>query len=609
MYGYAGKLLRVDLGKRTIREQPLPRQLVESYIGGAALACKLICDEVPAATEAYRPENRVVIMTGPLTGTEIPGSVKYCLATISPLSGSPAVTDASGSLGRLLKFAGYDGMVIEGAAEDWTYLSVRDGKAELLDASYLAGKDTCETVDLIRNRHGASAEAGCIGPAGENLVRFAGFMAEKEHSASKGGVGAVLGSKRLKAVVVKTPNRGIPVAGPDSLAEIIRQWKKVDDKAGLGKIVSKRGMRGGYEPFYQMGVLAIKNLTTSDFPEHARLNYENMSKCFEIHRNPCPTCNFNHFNRFVLDGEDLKEPSFDTLGGFGPNIGISDPVQVVRLVTLADKLGIESAETSWLIALLMECYQDGIVRPEDLDGLAMEWGNFEAVGRLMRKIAFRQGCGQWMGEGVYRAAQKLGKKAMEKAVYAKRAFGPQLMDNRNDWGFAFGEAVNNVGHFQGTPDPEGLATVEELAERQARGAPAHHLRDSLGICFLHGAAGAGYVAPGRNTDLSLAALNAVTGLNFGPEQFLAAGLRSITEMRLYAIKCGHTREDDSVSPRFLSAPDRGTRTGQALARDFARLRREYYRIMGWDSRGVPLPETLKKLGLDSSLSLDGRGSG
>ncbi len=322
-----------------------------------------------------------------------------------------------------------------------------------------------------------------------------------------------------------------------------------------------------------------------------------MSRCFEIYRNPCPTCNFNHFNRFILDGEDLKEPSFDTLSCFGPNIGITNPVHVVKLITLADKLGIESAETSWLISLLMECYQDGIVTRQDLDGLGLEWGDFASVDKLMREIAHREGCGSWLAEGVYRTAQKLGKPALDKAVYAKRGYGPQLMDNRNDWGFTFGEAVNNVGHFQGTPDPEARASIEDLATAQALGSPAHHVRDSLGICFLHGAAGAGYVPPSMDIDLSLAALNAVTGLNFDRQKFLDVGLRSITRMRLYAIQCGHTRDDDMVSPRFLSAPTRGKKTGQALAKDFARLRQEYYRVMGWDENGIPLSETLKKLGL------------
>ncbi len=203
MFGYAGQLMRVDLTGQSVRKETLTRQMAESWIGGASMACNIIADEVGPATAPYGPENKLVIMTGPLIGTEIPGSVKYCLATKSPLSGSIAVSDASGSLGRLIKFAGYDGIIIEGQAERWTYLFVNDGQVELLDASALAGKDTYETVDLLQARHGAAAEVGCIGPGGENLVRFSGFMAEKEHSASKGGVGAVAPQLRRSVQVLR----------------------------------------------------------------------------------------------------------------------------------------------------------------------------------------------------------------------------------------------------------------------------------------------------------------------------------------------------------------------------------------------------------------------
>lgn len=589
MYGYAGQLLRVDLSTRHISREPLSRELAELYIGGASLACKLLYDEVPPSADPLGPENKLILMTGPLTGTEIPGAVKYCLATKSPFNGFPAESDASGSLGRLLKYAGHDGIIFEGKTERLSYLLIQDGQAELLDASELAGKDIYDTVDFLQSRHGGSSEVGCIGPAGEKLVRFAAFLGEKEHSASKGGMGAVLGSKRLKAIVVKSANRNIPFYNPDEMARVIGQWKKVDEKMGLGRTVSKRGMRGGYETNYERGIVPVKNLTTNDMTEHPSLNYEEVSRRFEIYRNSCPTCNFNHFNRFLLNGEDLKEPSFDTLVGYGPNIGISDPVQVVKLITLVDRMGMETQETSWLLSLLMECREEGLIGPKELDGLPLKWGDYEAVSQLIRKVASRDGCGDWLAEGVYRTAQKLGKKALEKAVYAKRGFVPQLMDNRNDWAFSIGEALSNVGHFQGVPDPEGQTPIEKLPQRQAKGAPSAQARDSLGLCFLHGAT--------NDTDLVVAALNAATGLNFDRQKFLDSGLRSITQMRLYSIRCGHKKEDDSLSPRYLSAPKRGLNAGKALEDYFPQLRQEYYRLMGWDEEGFPLPETLKRLGI------------
>lgn len=591
MNGYAGKLIRVDLSKNKISKEPLSRKLMEDYIGGEPMACKVLCEEVPPGADPAGPQNKVIIMTGPLTGTEIPGAVKYCLVTKNMINGFAAESDASGSLGRMLKFAGYDGIIIEGKANSLSYLFIQDDKVELHDAAEISGKDIYETVDLLQAKHGASAAVGCIGPAGENMVKFSGFIAEKEHSASKGGMGAVLGSKKLKAIVVKSDNRNLAVHDSNGVAKVIGQWKKVSDKLGLGIRVSRRGMRGGYELNYERAIVPVKNLTVNDWEGYSGLTYENVSKCFEIYKNACPTCSFNHFNRFIYNGEDLKEPSFDTLTGYGPNIGFSDPVQVVRLITLVDKMGLESQETSWLLSFLMECLQDGIIGPAELDGLHLKWGDYDAVSLLIRKIAHREGCGAWLAEGIYKSAQKLGKKALDKAVYSKNGFVPQLMDNRNDWPFALGEAFSNVGHFQGAHDPEGKTPVEQLAQRQAEGGPNAQARNSLGTCYLHGGT--------NDNELLISALNAVTGLNYDLPRLMNMGLRSITEMRLYAIKCGHRKEHDSLSPRFMSAPMRGVHKGKGLGQYFPQIRQEYYRLMGWDEEGVPLPETLRNLGIEA----------
>lgn len=604
MYGFAGQILRVDLSRKKVWPQTLASTLFESYLGGAGVAGKLLYDEVPPQTDPYSPDNKVVLMTGPLTATELPGAVNYSIATKSPVAGLPVVTNANGSMGRKLKFAGFDGIVIEGASQNWSYLVIDDGQARLLDAAELLGKDVYQTDDILKKRHGASAVVGCIGPSGERLVRFSGFLAEKEHSASKGGVGSVLGSKRLKAIVVKSTNKSVPVFDEDLMSEVMRRWRLIDDKVGSGARVSQRGMRGGYEERYEQGTVPVRNLTTQDFPGHERLNYDEFARFFQIRRNSCPTCNFNHFNRFLLNGEDLKEPSFDTLVGYGPNIGVSDPVELVRLVTLVDRLGLESQETSWLLSLLMECYHENIIGKEQLDGEALPWGDHAAAARLVEKTAWRQGCGDRFAGGVYMTAHLLGPGALERAVYAKRGFVPQLMDNRNDWAFSFAEAMSSLGHYEALPNasvrffggeddsdvPLGIE-VDELALHHTRSAPRTQVIDCLGICFLHGASG----------DLSLLAdaLRAATGVALGTRQLFQAGCRFITMMRLYALKCGLDAGDDTLSPRYLSPPSRGVNAGRALADYLPRVSREYYRLMGWNDAGVPLPETLRRLGIEA----------
>lgn len=606
MDGYAGKILRVDLSERRIQRQALDEEALRLYLGGAGLGGKILFDEVPPQTDAYSPKNKLLLMAGPLTGTEIPGAVISVIVTKSPIGGLPVVTSISGCIGRKLKFAGYDGFILEGAAKDWSYLLIEDDRVEVLDATDLLGKDVYETDDLLKKRHGASAVVGAIGPAGEKMVRFAGFLADKEHSASKGGTGAVLGSKKLKAIVVKSRNKGIPIHDEDLMAALIRKWCAIDDKVGLGPIASKRGIRGVYEAHYQRGIVPVKNLTENIFPEHEKLNYEAVSGRFDMRKGSCPGCNFNHFNRLLLGNEDLKEPHFDMLVGYGPNLGIVDPVEIVRLTTLADRLGLETQETAWMIGFLMECAEAGIIGPAQLDGIKLHWGDYEGAVDLMTKIARREGCGERFAEGIYQAARQLGPEALKRAVYTKRGFVPQVRDSRNDWAFAFAEAMSSVGHYEAQPnvgdlfsggEEEGLAAPqapdinpEDLPLHQLRSGARTQILDILGVCIAHGASG--------DIRLLSEALKAATGRELSPKELFQVGVRFINLMRLYAVRCGLKPEDDTLSPRYLSSPSWGKNVGKALAGQIEKTRRDYYRLMGWDGNGVPLPETLKELGIE-----------
>jgi aldehyde:ferredoxin oxidoreductase len=604
---YAGQILRVDLNNQKLSCEMLDPMLLRTYIGQAGLGAKILYDEVPAHVDAYSTDNKLVLMTGPLTGTEIPGAVGYSFVTKSPFAGFPVAISTNGSLGRKLKFAGFDGIIFEGISERWCYLLVEDGQSKLLDASDLLGKDTYDTHDILKARHGASAVVGCIGPAGEKLVRFSGFLAEKSHCAKKGGLGSVFGSKKLKGIVVKSRNKDISIFDENLMVEVLTRWRAIDDKMGLGATVSSQGMYGNYEAFYNDGLVPVKNLTTNDFEGHERLNYESVSQCFQVHRNSCPNCVFNHKNRLLLEGEDFEEPCFDGLAGYGPNIGISDPVQVIKLHTLVHRLGLEFHETAWLLSLLMECYEESIIGPGELDGLKLQWGDYQSVISLLEKIAHREGCGDRFAEGVYQAAQLLGSKALERAVYCKRGFVPQVVDMRNNWPCSASEAISNLGHSEAFSLPgqfiggegEGLivptflgslGTVEEIALNHTRAAPRTKLADILGICLCHGASG--------DIQLLADALKATTGIDFDAKQLFQVGLRFITLMRLYAVQSGCRAEDDTVSSRFMSSALRGPNKGKSFAKSLPKIRQEYYRLMGWDNSGVPLPQTLSELEIE-----------
>lgn len=607
-YGYAGKLLWVDLTRGVVRAEELDPTMVRDFIGGIGIAGKILYDKLVPGVDALDASNPLILMTGPLTGTSLPGCVNFSLATRSPLNGFAVCTNANGRFGRSLKFAGYDGLVLEGKSPRPVYLFIDQGQARLLDAAELAGKDVYETPARLRELHGDGISVGCIGPAGEKLVSFAGVLFDDEHSASKGGTGAVLGSKNVKALVVDAPQGKIRVRYRDKLRELAARWVEVDDKYGLAPFVSKQGMRGTFDQEYQLGIVPIKNLTTCDFPEHERFNFEPFSESFDIRKNSCPTCNFNHFNRFTFEGEDLKEPSFDTICGYGPNIGISDPVQTVRLLTLVDHLGLESQEASWTLSFLMECYEAGLIGPADLDGLELNWGAYEASASLLDKIARREGCGEAFADGVYQSALRLGRDALDRAIYVKKGGVPQLMDNRNDWPFTFAELVTNVGSrevgsaiYGPVPDaaelgidyPSGLGIAGDqsvISRHHALIAPRGQVINFIGLCQLHGASGL--------MKLVADALEAVTGYSFSEQELLQAGTRFMNLMRAYNVRNGHTREHDAVSPRFVNASTRGLNAGRAFADHLPEVLQQYYRDMGWDEDGAPKVETLKSLGLN-----------
>lgn len=609
--GYAGKILRVDLTSSSIATEPLKDHLILNYIGGPGVGGKILYDELPPGTDPYSPKNPLLIMTGPLTGTKIPGAVNFALVTKSPLDGGAVATNANGWFGRGLKFVGYDGIILEGASPAFIYLYIDKDKVEIMDAGELVGRDTADTVEILKKKYGKDVTVGCIGIAGENMVRFSGFFCDKDHSASKGGVGAVLGSKKVKAIAIKASPSEIPIYDKDNMEKIIKEWKEEDAQIGMGKVVSTSGMRGFFDQVYELGIVPVKNLTTNDFPGYEKFQYDAFQKGFEVRKNPCPTCNFNHFNRFLFGNEDLKEPSFDTLTGYGANLGITDPLSTVRLITLVDSLGLEAQETSWLMSMLMECYEEGSITKKDLDGIELRWGDYSATVQLMEKIAKREGSGNLYGEGIYLSAKHLGQEALGRAVFVKRGHVPQMMDNRNDWAFLFSEVVTNVGHYEANPNtyetfadgeslgidyPKGLGIAgnpEVLPRHHALIAPRTQLIDFLGLCMLHGSVG--------KLKLMVDALNAATGLSFSAEDALRSGQRFINLMRVFNIRNGLTIDDDTISPRYLSAPARGLNAGKAFSTHLSEVRKKYYTEMGWDERGIPLPETLRRLNLEECI--------
>ena len=421
LYGYHGKLLRIDLTNEKVIEEKLDEATLRKWVGGTGLGAKYLFDEVPAGVGWADEKNRLILASGPLGGTRIGGSGNVSVVTKGALTNGAAACQANGFFGAYLRFSGTDGIILQGKAKRWLYLYIHGDQVEFKDASSLLGKDNWETNDLLRQELGVTergVSVASIGPAGENLVRFAGIFFDKGHVASHNGVGAVMGSKRLKAIVLAR-GEGRPVLkDKDRLSAIADQQFELCKTT----LTYKSGTLDGVisSVLSKDGTVPVKNYSTNvfDIPPDKLDKFSALyiRSHFEPKPNPCWACRMHHCNKITLTEGPFKgyvgeEPEYECLAAFGPVIGVTDVTATIFLSNEADRLGIDANETGWTIGLAMECFEKGLLTTGDTDGLQLTWGNYVAVNELMHKIARREGFGDILAEGAMRAAQRIGGEA------------------------------------------------------------------------------------------------------------------------------------------------------------------------------------------------------
>ena len=601
--GYCGRFLRVDMTTGDIKEERLEDKFDEptlkKLLGGANFGLKVIYDEVAPGVEAYDPENRLVFATGPLTGTGALCSGSYTIVTKGPLTNLAAVTTANGFFGARLKFAGYDAVILQGTAQDWKYLFIHDGVAELRDASHLVGKDAFETEQLIQDELGNTVSVACIGPSGENLVRGAAVQNDHGHFASTNGVGAVMGSKKLKAIAV----HGKRISLAKDADKFKEASKRLLDNAKSTPLYKARDMYGtaaGVEGAYKRGALPINNLTTHVLPEPFLYGVDFLRESDSFERSPksCFACPIQHtfwmkFKDGPHKGLVIEEPEYEDYAGWGSNLGITDPVTSMRITDINDRLGMDLKEYTFTVSLAMECFEKGILTKEDTDGLDLTWGNAEAVITLLNKIARREGFGNVLAEGVMRAAESIGGDAPKFAAYYKRGIAPHVHDPRADWTMLLGTAISDFGSFVGTNAKVRDADASVKIVRDT--GPFRQMFDCLVICRF-----------GSDNTILLddiaGTLNAVTGFEYTVEELLEVGERTIHLARAFSIKHGATPDLDCLSERLAEAPGDGLHKGVSIAPFFNKMVKDYYHGMGWDEEtSKPLPETLRRVGLEELI--------
>ena len=612
--GYMGKVLRVDLAKERITEEKLDEATLRRFIGGSGLGVKIMYDEVPPDVGWSDPRNRIIWTAGVLCGTKAPASATYAVATKGPLSNRFGVSHANGYFGPRLKFAGYDAVIFQGAAKRWVYLYIHDGIAELRGAAHLLGRDTWETEEMLKKEIGKpQVGVSCIGPAGENLVKYACICSDRGHIASSNGCGAVMGSKKLKAIAVHG-KAAVPVHDKSRFTALVKDWHEQNKTTLWGMMIPAMGSNAQYSATHALGFLAIKNLTAHTFPEHPKFNGDNLRVYYpEKKFQPCYACRFTHCREIELKsgphkGEIVEEAEWEAAEAFSSMIGNTDLDTCEWLNNVNDRLGMDAKEQAFTIGLAIECYEKGLITKKDTDGVELTWGNVQAVETMLHKIARRNGFGDVLAEGVMRAAQRIGGDAPKFAVHTGKGHAPHVQDGRGMWTIVFGMAMSDLGagaagdmgDLGDLAPPLGAAFMDPATSFSAEAVPKFtsqmalrgNFIDCLGICM--------YVS-GVQLKTVAETLSAVTGWDFTWREAVDVGERVMNLMRAYNIRHGQTREHDSIPPRLAEAPTGGPAQGISVAPAWDQMLDHYYELMGWDKAGRPLPETLKRLGLESVI--------
>lgn len=625
-YGYAGKLLRVDLTNGEIKMEELDKNELRKYIGCVGYAAKLLYKEMPGGTDPLAPEAKVVLATGPITGTLSPSGGSYEVCYKSPLSGTWNQARSGGGFGPKLKYAGFDYVVIEGKSAEPVYLHINDGKAEIKPAKHLWGLNVEETTDtLIKELDDPEVSVAAIGQAGENGVLYAALINDRGRAAGRGGIGAVLGGKNLKAVAVNG-HGGIKVAKPKEFMDAVtkaEQWLKNYLLAGI----PAAGTIGLVSLNDSLGILPTNNFQKAHFDKAEEISGEKFNREYNIKKRACYGCTFacgrySSVKNGSFHTPPMEGPEYETVDMLGANLGVHDLEAIIRGNFLCNIYGLDTVSTGMSIAFAMECYEKGLLTEKDTDGLALHWGNAEAMVQLVEKIANNEGFGAFLAQGVKRMAEKLGPDAEEAAIHVKGLELPAHEPRSESKVLAVQYATSPRGacHMH----PNWAATWDfgqldcgmkelglpwpptEVPDESAKKGTAYRyvalqgeISENLGACIFYSW---GFEGNCITPQLYAEMLSALTGWDVTAEELFTAADRSWNLKRCFNGREGFTRADDKLPKRFLKAIPDGPSEGAKVANLDVMLD-AYYEAMNWDKEtGLPKSEKLKELELDFAVN-------
>jgi aldehyde:ferredoxin oxidoreductase len=616
MFGLMGKILRVDLAKQSILHEEIPEDMARKFLGGRGLATKYLFDELEPGADPLGPENKLIFMSGLLTGTPSPSASRYSIVTKSPLTGIWAQSSSGGRWGVDLKHSGFDGIIFEGVSEKPVYLVIDNEKAELRDATELWGKNVSEATRLLKGALDDTFNVAAIGLAGENLVSYAAVMNDLHRAAGRCGVGAVMGSKRLKAIAVRGTKK-IEIAQEKAFQDVAAKQFELLNESILGAGLEAYGTTLVLDMVNVCGGLPTRNWQTGVCPFAEEINGESLSEKVLVSPVGCFSCPIkcgrnSEIRKGPYEGQKGEGPEYETVGTFGAMCDISDLEAITMAHYLCNDYGLDTISCGNTIAFTMECFERGILNKEDSDGLEIAFGDADTMIALVHKIAKREGIGNLLAEGTRQMAQRLGRGSERFAMNVKGLELPAY-DSRGAkiTGLAFATANRGGDHITAyVQAPTYLAApflvIEEseiqdpLKENPEEAKVVKELEDALTVFDAAGCCK--FMGMALDADEWSAIVATLTGWDFGVDEFRRTGERIYNLERAFNIREGITRADDTLPKRLLEEPlPEGPAEGQI--NNLGILLDPYYEFRGWDkATGKPTPEKLRELGLEEVIS-------
>ena len=607
--GYAGKIGWVDLTQGTIRVDDLEESVARKYLGGKGLGAYFLYSHIKPNIDAYDPNNMLIFITGPLTGTTFPAVARSAVVTKSPMTGTFMDSFSGTYFGPHMKYAGYDALIIIGKAERPSYLLVENGKVNVKSADQLWGLSTLETETRLKEELvDQKPSVAAIGPAGENRVRFANIISEKR-AYGRGGAGAVMGSKNLKAIVL-IGKQQLKIANKDAFKEVEKRCRtniKKHPLVGKEGVFPKIGTMMTVALTQATGTLPTRNWQENTFDHAAQIDGHAFEK-YIVRPRACFACPIgcSRDSKVEQKGSEIitEGPEYETMYAFGPHCEIKDPGVIIAADKLCDDYGMDTISCGSVIGFAMECFDKGLINRKDTDGIDLSFGNGDAAIAVIHSIAKKEGIGKFLSEGVKRASMKIPGSA-EMAIHVK-GLEPPGYDPRGMKGQALTYAVADRGacHMRSNTIRTELLGLPEPVDRFGYEGKAQMVRElqisyATFDCLVACAFGAFAITPDDYAE----AVSALTGWSFSVDELRQIAERAWNLTRLFNIREGFAKKDDTLPKRLFTMPSsKGPSKGQVVEKAaFDKMIAKYYQIVGWDKNGMPTEDKLKELGIEKDL--------